>query len=115
MKQDKMTRKNLNKLHAAAFEAFKAEYTSAEWEALFAGGARVISCWEVREGNRVERWLLQQSSQLNRSSLEDAGFNSANVYITHLFDVNRQTKTLNFPSNTQGPWEWNREEYEKQQ
>jgi hypothetical protein len=89
-----MTKKELNKIKAAAFEEFKSHYTDEEFCMLFAG-VDVVTVWKVKEGERAAIWVTQYDTQVNKSTLADRGF-SEFATVNRLFLANRKTKCIKF-------------------
>lgn len=93
---NKLTSKELIRIRRAAFNEFRCHYSAEEWTALFAGDVKTIHCYEISDLERnpmTERWLVQYKTQINNSTLQDAGF-SSNAAVKKLFTVNRQLHLL---------------------
>lgn len=92
---EKMNKKALNKIKAAAFKEFKAEYTEEEFKALFESGKSILTAWRITEGTHTEIILTQHDTQINWNTLKNNGF-TAEAEVEKIFYVDRQTKTLEF-------------------
>lgn len=89
-----LTKKQLNKIKAVAFEEFKNQYTGEEFKSIFSD-VDIVSGWRIEEGTRSKLFLTQHDTQVNKNTLSEMGF-TENAKVEKLFFANRKTKTLEF-------------------
>lgn len=85
----KITKKEINKLQAIAFEQFKANHGLEVF-----GNDNEISAFEISEGNKKTVELLHPDFAFTDNFYSDLGFNPDKTKTVLLFTVNRQTKQL---------------------
>ena len=90
-----MTKKELNKIKAAAFEEFKKGFSDEEFRNLFAGGKNIVTAWRITEETKNKIVITQYDTQINKRTLEQDGFTEA-ATVEKMFYADRQTKTLEF-------------------
>lgn len=84
-----ITKKEINKLQAAAFEQFKANHGIEIF-----GNNNEISAFEISEGNKKTVELLHPGFAFTDNFYAELGFNPNKAKTVLLFTVNRQTKQL---------------------
>lgn len=84
-----ITKKEINKLQAAAFEQFKANHGIEIF-----GNNNEISAFEIFEGNKKTVELLHPGFAFTDNFYAELGFNPNKAKTVLLFTVNRQTKQL---------------------
>lgn len=84
-----ITKKEINKLQAAAFEQFKANHGIEIF-----GNDNEISAFEISEGNKKTVELLHPGFAFTDNFYAELGFNPNKAKTVLLFTVNRQTKQL---------------------
>lgn len=65
-----MTKKELNKIKAAAFEEFKKGFSDEEFRNLFAGGKNIVTAWRITEETKNKIVITQYDTQINKRTLE---------------------------------------------
>lgn len=86
------TKKQLNRIKAAAFEEFKNQYTKEEFERMFLR-KNIVTAWRITEGTESRLLITQYDTQVNTNTLKELGF-TKNAKAEKLFTADRQTKTL---------------------
>nr|DAJ77192.1 MAG TPA: helix-turn-helix domain protein [Caudoviricetes sp.] len=84
-----ITKKEINKLQAAAFEQFKANHGVEIF-----GNDTEIYAYEISEGTKKAVELLHPGFAFTDNFYSELGFNSDKAKTVLLFTVNRQTKQL---------------------
>ena len=88
----KLTKKQFNAIRHNAFISFVSEVRPNF------GKYDILTAARISEGTKMEIWLIQHSTQINNSTLQEAGF-SPDAKVETLFHANKQTKTLDFPAH----------------
>lgn len=86
------TKKQLNRIKAAAFEEFKSQYAKEEFECMFAG-KNIVTAWRITEETESRLLITQYDAQVNMNTLRELGFTES-AKIERLFFADRQTRTL---------------------
>lgn len=85
-----MTKKELNKIRSAAFEAFVETESGKKF--LLAPEIQ-CKCWRIAEGEKRTLFITYHDTQLNKESLKAHGY-STDAVVSLLFVADKQTKTL---------------------
>lgn len=92
------TKKQLNRVQAAAYQAFKAEFPNEEFKSLFPPHRDWCNVYRISDkpeaGTNVKLVTVQYRTQINDESLRKWGFNPDSVKIEHLFIADRKCKIL---------------------